>query len=103
MAGVYIKGITVYGNEIKSSQYAEGTTMILDGSKKSFISASIDQELFSVISGLWLNNTKTEILWIGNCAGRQDKYNTCSLGVYQPHSVACGIWQASLTVSSLTA
>ena len=29
-----IKGITVRGNEIKISQYADDTTMILDGSKK---------------------------------------------------------------------
>ena len=32
------KGITVYGNEIKISQDADDTTMILDGSKKSFTS-----------------------------------------------------------------
>ena len=31
-----ITGMTVFGNEIKISQYADDTTMILDGSKKSF-------------------------------------------------------------------
>ena len=67
-----IKGITVCGNEIKISQYADDTTMILDGSKKSFTSALLDLELFGAISGLRLNNKKTEILWIGACAGRQD-------------------------------
>ena len=54
-----IKGITVCGNEIKISQYADNTTMILDGSKKSFTSALLDLELFYVISGLRLNNKKT--------------------------------------------
>ena len=68
-----IKGITVRGNEIKISQYADDTTLILDGSKKSFTSALFDQELFGEISGLRLNCKKTEILWIGACAGRQDK------------------------------
>ena len=68
-----IKGITVCGNEIKISQYADDTTMILDGSKKSFTSALLDLELFGEISGLRLNSKKTEILWIGACAGRQDK------------------------------
>ena len=46
--------------------------MILDGSKKSFTSALLDLELF-VISGMRLNSKKTEILWIGLCAGFQDK------------------------------
>ena len=49
-----IKGITVCGNEIKISQYADDTTMILDGSKKSFKSALLDPELFGEISGLRL-------------------------------------------------
>ena len=61
------------GNEIKISQYADDTTMILDDSKKSFTSVLLDVELFRAISGLRLNNKKTEILWIGACAGRQDK------------------------------
>ena len=60
-----IKGITVCGNEIKISQYADDTTMILDGSKKSFTSALLDLDLFGVISGLRLNNKKTEVHWIG--------------------------------------
>jgi len=68
-----MKGITVWGKEIKTTQYVDDTTMILDGSKKPFTSALLDLELFGVISGLWLNNKKTEILWIGACAGRQDK------------------------------
>ena len=68
-----IKGITVCGNEIKISQYADDTTIILDGSKKSFTSALLDLDLFGVISGLRLNNKKTKVLWIGASAGRQDK------------------------------
>ena len=47
--------------------------MILDCSKKSFTSALLDLELFGEISGLRLNSKKTEILWIGAFAGRQDK------------------------------
>ena len=48
------------GNEIKISQYADDTTMILDDSKKSFTSVLLDLELFCAISGLRLNNKKTE-------------------------------------------
>ena len=61
------------GNEIKISQYADDTTMILDDSKKSFTSVLLDLELFCAISGLRLNNKKTQVLWIGAYARRQDK------------------------------
>ena len=57
-------GVTVCGNELKISQYADDTTTILDGSKESFTSALLDLELSGAISGLWLNNKETE-------AGRQ--------------------------------
>ena len=50
-----MNGIIVRGNEIKISQYADDTTMILDGSKKAFTSALLDLELFGEISGLRLN------------------------------------------------
>ena len=56
-----IKGITVCGSEVKICQYAHDTTMILDGSKKFFTSVLLDLELFGVISGLRINNKKTEI------------------------------------------
>ena len=68
-----ITGLTVRGHEIKISQYADDTTRILDGSKKSFTSALLDLELFGEISGLRLNSKNSEILWIGAYAGRQDK------------------------------
>lgn len=48
--------------KIKVSQYADDTTMILDGSNKSFTSALVDLELFGAISGLRLNDKKTEIV-----------------------------------------
>ena len=69
-----IEGITVCGNKIKISQYADDTTMILDGSKKSFTSALLDLELFGEISGLRLNSKKTEILWIGDALGVKINY-----------------------------
>ena len=51
-----IQGIIVQENKIKISQYADDTTLILDGSKKSFTSALQDLDNFSTISGLRLNN-----------------------------------------------
>ena len=60
-----IKGITINEQEIKISQYADDTTLILDGSTVSFTTSLQILDLFSEISGLRLNNKKTVALWIG--------------------------------------
>ena len=60
-------------NEIKVSQYADDTTLILDGSKESLICALQDLENFSLVSGLRLNNRKTEAIWIGAYKDGGDK------------------------------
>ena len=65
-----VKGICIQENEIKLSQYADDTTLILDGSKESFTSALQDLDNFSAISGLRLNSKKTEALWIGTYINR---------------------------------
>ena len=54
-----ISGITLNGKEIELSHYADDTTLILDGSEKSFLEALKMIESFD-ISGLKLNNSKTE-------------------------------------------
>ena len=64
-----IKGISVNGTEIKINQYADDTTLITDGSKESFLSAFEILEIFEKVSGLKLNNKKTEALWIGTYVG----------------------------------
>ena len=55
--------------EIKLSQYADDTTLILDGSRDSLLSSLAMLDDFSKISGLRLNDTKTEALWIGASIG----------------------------------
>ena len=56
-----VKGICVNSTEIKISQYAA-------------LSATLDTiERFGSVSGLKLNNTKTEALWIGSMAGKKEK------------------------------
>ena len=47
--------------------------LILDGSKESLICALQVLENFSLVSGLRLNNRKTEALWIGTHKDRDDK------------------------------
>ena len=61
-----IRGITVNDKEIKLSQHADDTTLyILDGSEESLLESLKIIEHFSNISGLSLNDKKTEALWIG--------------------------------------
>ena len=64
-----IKGIFVNDVEIKLSQYVDDTTLILDGSDESLRSSLATLEDFSKVSGLRLNDKKTEALWIGASIG----------------------------------
>ena len=56
--------------EIKLSQYADDTTLILDRSHESLFSSLAMLEDFSKVSGLRLNDNKTEALWIGASIGK---------------------------------
>ena len=62
---ISIKGIFVNNREIKLSQYADDTTLILDGAKESLIASLKTLDDFYEVSGLKLNDKKTEALWIG--------------------------------------
>ena len=57
--------LTVKDKEIKLSQYADDMTLILDGSEESLLESLKIIEHFGNISGLRLNDKKTEALWIG--------------------------------------
>ena len=62
-----IKGIFANNQKIKISQYADDATLILDGSIESLSSASLKiLDDFGKVSGLRLNDRKTEALWIGS-------------------------------------
>ena len=63
------RGFLIKENEIKISQYADDTTLILDGSEKSLSEALKTLESFGNLSGLKLNSKKTETLWVGSHAG----------------------------------
>ena len=60
-----VRGIKIFHTECKLSQYADDTTMILDGSKCSFLRSPYLLDAFASISGLKVNYEKTEALWIG--------------------------------------
>ena len=73
-----IKGIKVMNSECKISQYADDTTMILDGSKASFLRSIFLLDSFALVSGLRANYEKTECLWIGSRSSSTDIYSCSS-------------------------
>jgi len=69
-----IKGITVNGIEYKISQFADDTSLLLDGSEHSLNSALNMLDDFALFSGLKVNFDKTHVIWIGAL-----KYSTRSI------------------------
>ena len=67
-----IRGIHVNQEEIKISQYADDTTLILNGSQTSLSAALNTLDDFGEASGLKLNSKKTEAIWIGTYSGKTE-------------------------------
>ena len=61
-----IGGIEINGTEFKWSQFADDATLILDGVKETFLEPLHLIDAFGNVSGLKLNNKKTDVLWIGS-------------------------------------
>ena len=60
-----IKGITIKDCELKISQFADDTTLILNSLCESMKAALNTLKLFGSISGLKINTDKTKVTWIG--------------------------------------
>ena len=69
-----VKGITVNNIEFKISQYADDTSVILDGTETSLNQTLKELYHFSRISGLNINFDKTQLVWIG-----AEKFSTRSI------------------------
>ena len=88
-----IKGITINEQEIKISQYADDTTLILNGWIVSYTTPLQILDLFSEISGLQLNSKKTEALWIGANIGKEAIPNPVKDFKWVKEKVkALGVW-----------
>ena len=60
-----IKGIKVDGVEFHLTQFADDTTIFLDGSENSLKAAMATLDFFARLSGLKINLSKTKAVWIG--------------------------------------
>ena len=61
-----IKGIKIKEKETLISLFADDTSLFLDGSENSFNEALRIMDTFSAISGLKINNEKTQVVWLGS-------------------------------------
>ena len=71
----YIKGIIFGNEEVKMSQFADDTTLTLDGTQKSLPAALNTLEIFGSYSGLRMNKSKTKLIWIGRKKHSKDNLN----------------------------
>lgn len=67
-----VKGITIDETEYLISQYADDTSLILDGSSRSLDASLRVLQLYADISGLKINLDKTNVIWIGSKKHSQD-------------------------------
>ena len=76
-----IKGIKVDRIEHVISQYADDTSLILDGSEKSLNESLRELKWFEEISGLKVNFDKTQVIWIGSKKYSNDRLCTTDWGL----------------------
>ena len=71
-----IKGITICTHDYRLSQFADDTTLLLDGTARSLQAALNTLEIFGSMSGLIINKDKTKLIWIGRKKHSKDKLKT---------------------------
>ena len=68
-----IKGIKIGNTEYMLTQFADDTTLLMDGSRESLHAAWNTLEIFGSMSGLKMNTMKTKVIWIGRKRFSKDK------------------------------
>ena len=70
-----IKGIKIADTEYTMSQFADDTTVMLDGSEKSLNESLKELNKFAAASGLKVNASKTRAVWIGSMKFSGETFN----------------------------
>ena len=73
-----IKGIQIGKTMLKLTQYADDTSIILDGTTSSLQATLNILEIFGSLSGLNVNCDKTKLIWIGSKKDSKEKLNVTS-------------------------
>ena len=76
-----IKGIALRDKEYLISQYADDTSLTLDGTEKSLKTSLRVLKFYAEASGLHVNMEKTKVIWFGSNKGLEqtlcEQYNLC--------------------------
>ena len=83
-----IKGIEIRGKENLLTQFADDTTLCLDGTERSFSEAINTIRKFADMSGLKMNSQKTQIIFIGSLKNSNVRYMRDENFVWNP-----GTWK----------
>ena len=70
-----ISGIAIDNIECKIFQYADDSTVLLDGSNRSLLQTLVTLDLFERMSGLKVNEEKTNVVYIGSLANQMPNPN----------------------------
>ena len=70
-----IIGLKIEEKEFKLTQFADDTTLMLNGTQHSPQSARNTLEIFGNLSGLKMNKEKTKVIWIGSGKHWKEKLN----------------------------
>ena len=90
-----IKGFKTNAIEQKLSQFADDTTLILDGSEHSFLLAIEVLDGFHEISGIKVSYEKTKMFWIGSGKGTGPlPCNKPDISWVGGKKIALGVWFA---------
>ena len=73
-----VKGIKIGQEEIKISQFADDTTIFMDGSESSLQQILNILEVFGSLLGLKMNMFKTKMVWIGKKKYSMEKLHCAS-------------------------
>ena len=68
-------GLKIEEKEFKLTQFADDTTLMLNGTQHSLQSALNTLEIFGNLSGLKMNKEKTKVIWIGSKKHCKEKLN----------------------------
>ena len=88
-----IKGIVINNEEHKLSQYADDTELFLSDDRKSFETCMETLLNFTHVSGLKMNSSKTNVIWLGTKKNSDIRYmQHLGLDWNPPKFKILGIW-----------
>ena len=88
-----IKGVCINGTEHKISQFADDTQLFNKGDKTSFENSIHVISKFGNVSGLFLNNGKTQAIWLGSKKHSSEKHMSNLNFAWNPkYFKILGVW-----------